>query len=164
MIIIAAKICGELVERYLKQPSVLGELTAGMIIGPYALGSMIHLPGMEGALFELHEGATIPVSNELWAFVQVAAIILLFMAGLETDLPSFLKYAGPATVIALGGVILPFVFGVVATVWFGYADTYMSGSALFVGSIMVATSFGITARVLSDIRRLDTPEGVARWR
>lgn len=160
VIIVAAKVFGEVVERVFKQPGVLGELAAGIVIGPYALGGMIHLPGIHGALFALQEGAELPVSNELWAIAQVAAVVLLFMAGLETDLPSFLKYAGPATVIALGGVVLPFVLGAGATVWFGYADSYMSGAALFVGAIMVATSVGITARVLSDIKELDTPEGV----
>ena len=160
VIILVAKLCGELVERVLKQPGVLGELAAGILLGPYALGGMIHLPGIHAALFPLHEGGQLPVSNELWAVAQLAAVVLLFMAGLETDLQSFLKYAGPATLIALGGVITPFVLGAVATVWTGHADSVMSGSALFVGAIMVATSVGITARVLSDIKELDTPEGV----
>jgi Kef-type K+ transport system membrane component KefB len=160
VIILVAKIAGELTERYLKQPSVLGELVAGMIIGPYALGGMIHIPGTHGALFPLHEGASIPVSIELWALAQIAAVILLFVAGLETDLQNFIKYAGPATVIAIGGVVFPFVLGQWATVFFGFADGYMDGRALFMGAIMVATSVGITARVLSDIHKLDTPEGV----
>lgn len=160
VILVVAKLAGELVERYLKQPGVLGELLAGVLIGPYALGGWIHLPGLEGALFALPEGSELPVSNELWAVAQLAAVILLFMAGLETDLPSFLKYAGPATVIAVGGVVAPFVLGAGATVLMGHADSLMSGPALFVGSIMVATSVGITARVLSDIKQLDTPEGV----
>jgi len=160
VIILAAKLCGEFVERVFKQPGVLGELAAGVIIGPYALGGLIHLPGMQTALFAVHQGSDLPVSNELWAMAQFGAVILLFMAGLETDLQSFLKYAGPATIIAMGGVILPFVLGVVSTVWMGHADSYMSGTALFVGAIMVATSVGITARVLSDIKELDTPEGV----
>lgn len=160
VIILVAKVAGEITERYLKQPSVLGELVAGMIIGPYALGGMIHVPGMHGALFALHEGSTIPVSTELWAFAQIAAVILLFVAGIETDLQNFLRFAGPATFIAIGGVVFPFAFGQWATVFFGYADSYMDGSALFMGAIMVATSVGITARVLSDIHKLDTPEGV----
>lgn len=159
VIILVAKVFGELVERIFKQPGVLGELAAGILIGPYALGGMIHVPGIDGAVFAL-QGGQLPVSDELWAMAQVGAVVLLFMAGLETDLPSFLKYAGPATVIAVGGVVMPFVLGVVATVWMGYADSYMSGPALFVGAIMVATSVGITARVLSDIKHLDTPEGV----
>jgi Kef-type K+ transport system membrane component KefB len=121
---------------------------------------MIHVPGIHGALFPLNEASSIPVSIELWAFAQIAAVILLFVAGLETDLQNFLKYAGPATVIAIGGVIFPFVLGQWATVFFGYADGYMDGTALFMGAIMVATSVGITARVLSDIHKLDTAEGV----
>jgi len=160
VIILVAKIAGEITERYLKQPSVLGELVAGMIIGPFALGGMIHIPGTHGALFPILEGAAIPVSIELWAIAQMAAVILLFVAGLETDLPNFLKYAGPASFIALGGVIFPFLFGQWATVFFGYAEGYMDPAALFMGAIMVATSVGITARVLSDIHKLDTPEGV----
>jgi len=160
VIILVAKIAGEITERYLKQPSVLGELVAGMIIGPFALGGMIHIPGTHGALFPLLEGSTIPVSIELWALAQIAAVILLFVAGLETDLQNFLKYAGPATFIAIGGVVFPFAFGQWATVYFGFAEGYMDGSALFMGAIMVATSVGITARVLSDIHKLDTAEGV----
>lgn len=160
VILLVAKVAGEITERWLKQPSVLGELVAGVIIGPYALGGMIHVPGLHGAIFPLQEGSNIPVSTELWAIAQVAAILLLFVAGLETDLQNFLKYAGPATVIAIGGVVPPFLLGQWTTVAFGYADGYMDGPALFMGAIMVATSVGITARVLSDIHKLDTPEGV----
>jgi len=161
VILFVAKIAGELTERYLKQPSVLGELVGGVIIGPFALGGMIHLPGLPHALFPLPlEGAELPVSTELWAVAQIAAIFLLFIAGLETDLTSFLKYAGPATFIAVGGVVFPFLLGQWGTVWMGYASSPMDAQALFMGAIMVATSVGITARVLSDIHKLDTPEGV----
>ena len=116
---------------------------------------------MHNALFPLPpEGYQVPVSTELWGVAQIAAILLLFIAGLETDLQSFLRYAGPATFIAIGGVIFPFALGQWGTVWMGYADSPMDGQALFMGAIMVATSVGITARVLSDIHKLDTPEGV----
>jgi len=87
-------------------------------------------------------------------------VVLLFVAGLETDLRKFLRYAGPASIIAVGGVIFPFVLGVWGTVLFGFAENYSDPAALFMGAIMTATSVGITARVLSDIKRLDTPEGV----
>jgi len=161
VILMIAKIAGEITERYLKQPSVLGELIAGVVFGPFALGGMIVVPGLHQALFPMpHEGAELPVSTELWAVAQIAAILLLFIAGLETDLQSFLRYAGPATFIAMGGVIFPFLLGQFGTVWMGYADSPMDGQALFMGAIMVATSVGITARVLSDIHKLDTPEGV----
>jgi len=161
VILFIAKIAGEITERYLKQPSVLGELVGGVIFGPFALGGMIMVPGLHQALFPVPAaGAELPVSTELWAVAQIAVVLLLFIAGIETDLQSFLKYAGPATFIAVGGVITPFILGQVATVWMGHADGLMDGHALFMGAIMVATSVGITARVLSDIHKLDTPEGV----
>lgn len=158
VILFIAKLAGEFTERYLKQPSVLGELIAGMIIGPYALGAYVNLPGV-GPLFQLphHIVSNIPVSTELYAFAQIAAVVLLFVAGLETNADTFLKYAGPATIIAIGGVVLPFLFGYFATIIAGIGG---QGEALFMGAIMTATSVGITARVLNDIQKLDTPEGV----
>ena len=162
-ILIAAKLAGEACERYLRTPPVLGELAAGIIIGPFALGG-VDIPGM-GPLFE-HvvggetEGFVIPVSEALWSIAQVGAIILLFVAGLETDLRLFLKYARPASLVAVGGVVFPFVFGDVLTVAFGFADGFTDPKALFVGAVLTATSIGITVRVLGDLRRLGTPEGV----
>ncbi len=166
VILIAAKLVGEAFERFLKMPAVLGELAAGIIIGPLALGG-IELPFV-GSLFELvpdtdHEAALGPIdhiSEPLWAIAQVGSIVLLFMAGLETDLRQFLRYARPATLVALGGVVLPFAFGDVLTVVFGYAEGLGDVRALFIGAVMTATSIGITVRVMSDLRRLGTPEGV----
>ena len=165
VILAAAKLAGEAFERYLKMPSVLGELAAGIAIGPFALGG-VEVPGV-GPLFEhlraAQEGAgsiAIPVSEGLWSIAQVGSIVLLFMAGLETDLHQFLRYARPASIVAVGGVILPFVLGVVLTVAAGYADSYTDVRALFVGAVMTATSIGITVRVLGDLRSLATPEGV----
>jgi Kef-type K+ transport system membrane component KefB len=160
VILCAAKVGGEIAERFLKQPAVLGELVVGMLIGPFALGQFIHLPHF-GVLFPPPAGHTlIAVSSELWAFAQVAVIILLFVAGLETDLGSFLRYGAKAFVIGLGGVIFPFFAGAWATSVFT-EHGMMSPMALFIGSAMTATSVGITARVLSDIRKLGTPEGVS---
>ena len=166
VILIAAKLVGEAFERFLKMPAVLGELAAGIIIGPLALGG-IELPFV-GSLFELvpdtdHEAALGPIdhiSEPLWAIAQVGSIVLLFMAGLEADLRQFLRYARPATLVALGGVVLPFAFGDVLTVVFGYAEGLGDVRALFIGAVMTATSIGITVRVMSDLRRLGTPEGV----
>ncbi|UCF80497.1 MAG: cation:proton antiporter [Acidobacteriota bacterium] len=160
VILCAAKVGGEIAERFLKQPAVLGELVMGMLIGPFFLGQYIHLPHV-GALFPPPVGHTpIAVSGELWAFAQVAVIILLFIAGLETDLGNFLRYGAKAFVIGLGGVIAPFFLGAWATSVFTEYGI-MSPMALFMGSAMTATSVGITARVLSDIHKLGTPEGVS---
>ena len=164
IILIAAKLSGELFERYLKTPAVLGELAAGIIIGPFALGG-IDLPAV-GSLFqeivaeEGHEGFSIPVSVALWSIAQVGAIVLLFVAGIETHLGQFLKYARPASIVALGGVLVPFAFGDVLTVAFGFADGFGDLKALFVGAVLTATSIGITVRVLGDLRQLNSPEGV----
>ena len=164
IILIAAKLSGELFERYLKTPAVLGELAAGIIIGPFALGG-IDLPAV-GPLFqeivaeEGHEGFSIPVSAALWSIAQVGAIVLLFVAGIETHLGQFLKYARPASIVALGGVLVPFAFGDVLTVAFGFADGFGDLKALFVGAVLTATSIGITVRVLGDLRQLNSPEGV----
>ena len=162
VILAAAKLSGEAFERYLKMPAVLGELAAGIIVGPFALGGL-DLPRV-GALFEhvseASEGFAIPVSASLWSIAQVGSIVLLFMAGLETDLRQFLRYARPASLVALGGVLLPFFFGVFLTVLFGFADSPTDLKALFVGAVLTATSIGITARVLGDLGQLATPEGV----
>ena len=88
--------------------------------------------------------------------------MLLFAIGLETNLKQFIRYAGPATAVAIGGVVLPFALGVGSTVLLGFdgGGGWTSPEALFMGAIMTATSVGITARVLADLHRLDDPEGV----
>lgn len=162
IILVAAKVGGEVSERYLKIPPVLGELGAGILISPFLLGGIHWFGG--GAIFELpHDGGGLPVEPQLFFVAQLAAVVLLFEAGLETDRDQFMKYVRPATAVAAGGVILPFLMGFAATVMLGFADMdSIQGMipALFVGAIMTATSVGITARVLADIRRLDSPEGV----
>lgn len=161
VVILSAKLCGELCERFIKIPPVLGELFAGILIGPYALGNMSI--GSFGPLFELHTNNLNPVSVipfELYVIAQIASIILLFTAGLETDLKQFLRYAGPATAAAVGGVVLPFSFGIIAALMFNQAESIFDPVALFLGAILTATSVGITARVLSDLGAMTSPEGV----
>lgn len=163
-ILLAAKLAGEVCERWLKIPPVIGELLAGVAIGPFALGQIEITKGF-GALFALppgygEAGNVVPVSNELWAVGQLGAMVLLFLAGLETNAKLFMRYAGPGLAVAAGGVVLPFALGALATVLMGFADSFTDPEALFMGAILTATSVGITARVLSERRKLDTPEGV----
>ncbi|SVD06742.1 uncharacterized protein METZ01_LOCUS359596, partial [marine metagenome] len=162
VILVSAKIAGEISQRYLKTPSVLGELAAGIIIGPFALGG-IEI-GIFGPIFEASAHTNInPISaipTELWVISQIASIVLLFTVGLETDLKQFLRFVGPATVVAIGGLVLPFTFGAGATILLGYADGFGDPVALFMGAIMTATSVGITARVLSDLQKIGSPESV----
>ena len=164
VILVAAKLGGEFCERVLKMPAVLGEIAVGIVIGPFALGGF-DFWGV-GPLFEHVDivydetVSSVHISPELWAIAQIGAVVLLFLAGLETDLKQFLRYARPATVVAIGGAAVPFALGVVLTVLFGYDDHFGGDKALFIGAIMTATSIGITVRVLGDLRRLATPEGV----
>lgn len=156
VIAIAARLGGEIFERYLKQPSVLGELIAGMIIGPFALGPHIALFG-SGPLFPLLESA-ISVSPALYGVATLASIILLFMVGLETDFFQFIRYAGPGAAVGVGGVLGSFITGNLLYVWYS-GESFMSPAALFMGTVSTATSVGITARVLSEKKQLDSPEG-----
>jgi Kef-type K+ transport system membrane component KefB len=159
VIIIAAKIGGFLTTRFLKMPSVLGELLSGMIIGPYALGSKIILPDF-GPLFTEH--ASFAASAELYGIATLASIILLFLAGLETDIAAFLRYSVVGSVVGLGGLLTAFFIGdLSAVLWPGNGiDNFMDPAALFLGVISVATSVGITARILAEKKKMGSPEGV----
>lgn len=157
LILIAARLGGEIAERYLKQPPVLGELVAGIIISPFALGGLIGDPiilkfatvynpfGLEG---EFHI---------LEIIAQIAVITLLFVAGVETDVRSFLRRGATGGAVAVGGVILPFVFGYLI-IWWLYPLIGMTGF-LFMGAVLTATSIGVTVRILMDMGRLQTREG-----
>ncbi|MFP4426798.1 MAG: cation:proton antiporter [Spirochaetaceae bacterium] len=159
VILIASRIFGFVFEKYLKQPRVLGELLSGMIIGPYALGQ-IHIGIIHQPLFEIAEGA-IPVSPMLYGFASVASVVLLFLAGLETDLPTFLRFSVAGTSVGLGGVIGSFLFGAYAGVLLlPDVHSIMHPTALFLGTVSTATSVGITARILSEKRQMGSPEGV----
>lgn len=162
IILIAAKVAGEAAVRFFRVPAVLGELGAGVIIGPFALGgiSFFGLAPLFSEATHVISADTPGISTELWFIAQIAAVVLLFAVGIETDLKQFLRFAVPASVVALGGVALPFALGAGATVLFGYADSWTEPTALFMGSVMTATSVGITARVLRDLGRMTEPEGV----
>ena len=159
VIIIVAKVGGYLFHRFLKMPSVLGELASGMVIGPYALGSRIDLPGL-GLLFVENHGFA--ASAELYGIATLASIILLFLAGLETDLAAFLRYSVVGSFVGLGGLVAAFALGdLLAVYWPGNGiDSFMDPAALFLGVISVATSVGITARILAEKRKMASPEGV----
>ncbi|MDR2738679.1 MAG: fructose PTS transporter subunit IIA [Treponema sp.] len=157
IIIFVVRLGGRLVKLVGVTP-VLGELLAGVLIGPYALGS-IALPGFPQGLFPFGEG-TLAVSSELYAFATVASIILLFASGLETDLGLFLRYSVVGGVVGIGGVIFSFTLGDLVGVFLLDNASFMDPRCLFLGILSTATSVGITARILSDHKRMDSPEGV----
>ncbi|MBN1499263.1 MAG: cation:proton antiporter [Spirochaetes bacterium] len=158
VIIYSSRLGGHLFKK-IKMPQVLGELVAGIIIGPYMLGS-ISLPLFPDGIFPLMTFSTLPISAELYGFATVASIILLFSAGLETDFDMFLKFSFTGTILGVGGVVASFVIGTLTAVFFMHVE-FMSPEGLFMGVMSTATSVGITARILSDKRKMDSPEGVS---
>lgn len=155
IIIFAARLGGMAAEA-ISQPSVLGELIVGIIIGPFALGA-IPLPGFPSGLFSINNGE--PISMMLQGFSNVAAIILLFSSGLQTDLDMLMKYSVAGSIVGLGGVIFSFGFGIVLGAFFTHQALFAPIN-LFIGILSTATSVGITARILSDRKKMDSPEGV----
>jgi Kef-type K+ transport system membrane component KefB len=131
----AAKLLGSLAQ-WIGQPAVLGELFAGVILGGSVLG--IVDPGME----------------VLHLLSELGVIILLLAIGLETDLTKLLKVGGASVAVAIAGVVLPFVLGYGICLLFGLSNLV----AVVAGAALTATSVGITARVLSDLNRLQEPE------
>ncbi len=198
VIIFAAKLGGSLFSIF-KLPSILGELGAGILIGPWALGGI----GIGDGVFRngLFNGAALKAMNAaasgpasqmfgtiaghgvmfdatspaLYGIATLASIILLFLSGLETNLKMFLKYSFVGSLVGLGGVIFSFVFGDLCAVFllpkffpgaFGNLATMPIGQAImqaapmYMGIMSTATSVGITARILSERKKMDSEEGV----
>src|SRR5215211_5164860 len=109
VLLAAAKVLGWLAER-IRVPGVIGELLAGVLIGPYVLGHLIQVPlaGHWAPLFPAPMHGEWPINDVVWALAQFASIVLLFIAGLHTDLQQFLKYVAPASLVAVVGLIAPF--------------------------------------------------------
>lgn len=130
-IFVSAKAVGELFERF-ALPSVLGEILAGALLGPYALG--------------------IPISDTIHSVAELGAIFVLFSAGLETSPGELIRIGAKSLKVAIAGIIVPFLLG--------FAYMKLRGSvtteSVFVGAAMVATSVGITARVFADLHLLST--------
>ena len=133
IMLVAAKLMAELFER-LRQPAVAGEILAGVIIGPSLLGWAI--------------------PSEITSILaEIGVIFLLFTVGLETKPASIFRVGPQAAIVAVLGVVAPFFGG-----WlFMRAWGSTTVEALFVGTAMVATSVGITARVLAGLGLLDAP-------
>ena len=132
VIFVSAKVAGELFES-VRLPSVLGEILAGIALGPFAL-------------------SWINPSDTIHSVAEIGAIFVLFSAGLETSPQDLIRVGRKALLVAVAGVIVPFVLGFVYMKRLGNATS----EAIFVGAAMVATSVGITARVLGDLRVLAT--------
>lgn len=131
-IFLAAQVGGELAQR-LKLPGVVGEIAAGAVIGPSALG----LLSAESIL----PGTALDVISE------VGVILLLFAVGLETRLDDLRKVGMAALAVGVLGVVVPFGMGT----WWAHGSGFAWDKSMFIAAAFVATSAGITARVLQDL-------------
>ncbi|MCL2690022.1 MAG: cation:proton antiporter, partial [Chitinispirillia bacterium] len=157
VIVIAARIGGLIFEK-IRIPSVLGELLLGVAIGPYLLGG-ISFAGFPNGLFPISNATILPVSPELYAIATIASIILLFWAGLETDLALLMKFSIVGFAVGFGGALASFIGGTLAgSLFFGLP--FSDPNVLFLGVMIASTSIGVSARILSEKRKMDSPEGV----
>ncbi len=141
-ILIFAKLGGELFERF-GQPAVLGELVAGILVGSLTLFGFQAIDFLK--------------NNEIiGALAEIGVIILLFEVGLESNIGDMLKVGWSSLLVAVAGVIVPFILGWIVAAYFLPASSQLTH--IFIGATLCATSVGITARVLKDLGQLSAKE------
>lgn len=136
-VILIAALLGGYVCKYFKQPTVLGQLVMGIVIGPSVL-------------------ALVQPTETFVHLSELGVIMLMFIAGLETDLKELIESGKSSTAIAMGGVVLPLLMGFGVTMLFG--KTLTEGA--FIGVILCATSVSITVETLREMNRLKTKQGI----
>ncbi len=134
-IYVAARLCGELAARAGQSP-VLGELLAGVLVGSSGFG-------------------WVEQTEVLKLLSEIGVLLLLFEVGLESDLASFLRVGGSAILVAIIGIVTPFLMGYGVAIGLHRSPL----QALFIGATLTATSVAITARVLRDMGRLNSTVG-----
>ncbi len=166
----ASKLGGEICLR-LNLPPVLGELLGGVVIGVSALKLLVFpesgAMASDSLLMQFLQ-ATSTLSPEsansvfaaqaevISALSELGVIILLFEIGLESDLTELIRVGGQAAIVAVVGVVTPFVLGTLGLLYLFHLPVI---PAVFAGAALTATSIGITAKVLAEINRLGSREG-----
>lgn len=138
VILVFANLGGFLAQK-LKQPSVLGQILVGVIIGPAVIG-------------------LIGQSSFIAHFAEIGVILLMFIAGLETDLKDLKASGKSSSLIAIGGVLTPLLFGFLAVMIAEPSSSF--NERLFVGIILTATSVSITVQALRELEQLRTKVGI----
>lgn len=136
VILLTARIFGEVAVR-LGAPSVIGELLAGVVLGPSLLGWL-------------------QVDEVIRLLAEVGIILLLFEVGLDTDIRRLVSSGQKSIIVAIGGFVMPLALGGAVAYW-GFGLTPVV--SLFIGGTLTATSIGITVRVLGDLHRQHEMEG-----
>ena len=143
ILLFAAKIFAELFNK-LKLPAVLGELLAGIIVGPFALGSL-----------PLFDGQPLIILNETVRQIgEISGIVILFIAGLEITPREFLRGGAASFTVGACGVVVPFLVGYYTFTLFGLGAL----QSVLIATALTATSIAISVRVLTDLGRMQTEE------
>ena len=143
ILLFAAKLMAELFLR-MRLPIVLGELLAGMIIGPFALGA-----------FLVYEGnLLVQINDNIKVLGEIGAIVILFMAGLEMTPKEFLKGGKASFTVAIAGVVLPFTAGLIVFQMFGFNAL----ESMMIATALTATSIAISIQVLSEFGKIKSAE------
>ncbi|MDA0755768.1 MAG: cation:proton antiporter [Crenarchaeota archaeon] len=145
ILLAAAKLMGELFSR-IKLPIVLGELLAGMIIGPFALGAFLLHPETGESILQ--------IGPEIRTLGEIGAIVILFMAGLEMTPKEFLRGGKASFTVGTIGVIVPFFAGFLVFHAFGFDAL----QALMIATALTATSIAISVQVLKEFNKIKSPE------
>lgn len=171
-IVVLAKVAGAISVR-LNQPAVFGEIAMGLVLGPTFLNAL-HWEifaafdgGEGGAVADLIRAAqesglvegsasSLYLESLIKDLAEVGVILLMFVAGMETDLVEMRKVGKTAFWAAMGGVLLPLSGGAAASAYFGY-PLYWEG--IFIGTILTATSVSISAQTLIELKALRSREG-----
>lgn len=144
LLLFTAKIMSELFHR-VKLPIVVGQLLAGVLIGPYAIGGLFYL-----------NGQSIVVINEtIKELGELSAIVILFIAGLEITPREFFQKGISSFTVGASGVLVPFVMGYFVFSFLGLSQL----EAILVATALTATSIAISVRVLQEIGKMKSKEG-----
>ena len=143
ILLFAAKLMAELFLR-LKLPIVLGELLAGMIVGPFALGQFFVIDGKQ----------LLQINSEIKILGEMGAIVILFMAGLEMTPKEFLRGGKASFTVGTLGVVVPFFAGFAVFGIFGFEAL----ESMLIATALTATSIAISIQVLNEFGKIKTPE------
>ncbi len=135
LILLSARVLGE-IAAWLSIPSVMGELLAGVLLGPSLLG-------------------WVKPTEVIQMLAEIGLILLLFEVGLDTDIANLVDKGKSASIVAVGGFVAPFIGGFALSY---YLFDLSLIASLFIGGALTATSIGVTVRVLRDLNRHRSPE------
>ena len=151
--LIFARLFGHIFDK-IKQPAVIGEILAGIFLGGMSVwvfhGQIVSFSFIKITLPELNF-----TTDEFALMAEIGILFMMFISGLQTSLPQLKKMGRTSSYVAIGGVIAPLLFGMIASIFLGFSVN----DGIIIGLILVATSVGVTVRTLLDLNRLDSDVG-----